>query len=67
MNWFKGLNELGKGFINLAIAIIVFAIVQPLVSGKASLSISIASAVIAVILFFIGVILSSIGGADNER
>ena len=66
MNWFKGLNELGKGFINLAIAIIVFAIVQPLVSGKASLSISIASAVIAVILFFIGVILSSLGGTDNE-
>ncbi len=66
MNWFKGLNELGKGFINLAIAIIVFAIVQPLVSGKAFLSISIASAVIAVILFFIGVILSSLGGTDNE-
>jgi hypothetical protein len=66
MNWFKGLNELGKSFMNLAVALIVFAIIQPFVKGEFSISITVVSVVISAILFFIGVSLSSLGGRDHE-
>jgi len=40
--------------------------VQPLVSGRASLNTSIVYVLVAIILFFIGVVLSSLGGNNNE-
>ena len=67
MNWFKGLNELGKGLINLAVAIIVFAVVQPLVKGSFSWDTSVASFFVSVILISIGVFFASLKGDKNEQ
>lgn len=67
MNWFKGLNELGKGLINLAVTIIVFAVVQPLVKGSFSWDTSVASFFILVIPISIGVFFASLKGDKNEQ
>ena len=49
------LKELWKQFLNLAIAIIVFAIIQPVIKGEIKLSV----AIIAVLLYFV---FTTIGG-----
>ena len=49
MNWFKGLNELGKGAINLGIAFIIFAFLQPFVKGEFKSDVAIGSGIVALI------------------
>ncbi len=67
MDWLKGLNEVGKGLINLAIAIIVFAIVQPIVKKEIDFSISLTSAVVAIVILFLGFIFSSLKPKEEKN
>ncbi len=62
----KGLNELGKGFINIGIAFVVFAIIQPFVKESITLKVVIASIIFSIIFFSVGVILSSMNGEEND-
>ena len=62
----KGLNELGKGFINIGVAFVIFAIIQPFVKENITLKVVIASIIFSIIFFSVGVILSSINGDEND-
>ncbi len=62
----KGLKELGKGFINIGVAFIIFAIIQPFVKEKISIKIAVVSIIFSFIFFIIGVILSSLNGEKDE-
>ena len=66
MNPIKGLNELGKGAVNLGIAFVIFAFLQPFVKGEFKTDVAVVSGVIAAILFIIGFVFSSLE-ADNEQ
>ena len=67
MEGFKNIaNELGKGFINLAVAFVIFAFLQPLVKEKLTAKL-LYIAVFGFILFVtIGSILLYLGGKNNE-
>lgn len=62
----EGLKELGKHLLNIGVAIIVFAIIQPLVNGK----FQIGTAILFIIAYFtvvvIGTILIIEGGNKDE-
>jgi uncharacterized protein YhhL (DUF1145 family) len=62
----KGLKELGKGFINIGVAFIIFAIIQPFVKEKFSIKIAVVSIIFSFIFFIIGVILASLNGEKDE-
>jgi len=66
MNWFKGFNELGKGAINLGVAFIIFAFIQPFVKGKLNIDIALVSGLIAAILFGIGFVFSSMEDKNEQ-
>ena len=66
MDLLKGLNELGKGFINLGVAFLVFAVIQPFVKNNIDLKTSFVSIMFSSILFIVGVLLSSLGGKKSE-
>ena len=66
MNWFKGLNELGKGAINLGIAFIIFAFLQPFVKGEFKTDVAVVSGTIAAILFIIGFVFCSLEDKNEQ-
>jgi len=61
LNWKKALGETGKHFQNIGVAIIVFAILQPILKGRFDLKISLIFAIIYVAILAISILLLSIG------
>ncbi len=70
MSWKKGLKkafeEVGKHFLNIGVAIIVFAILQPIIKNEFSLKSSLMFGLIYLIVFSIAVFLIMIGGKEDE-
>lgn len=70
MNWKKGLKkafeEVGKHLLNIGVAIIVFAILQPIVKNEFSPKSSLIFAIVYLIIFTIAVFLIVVGGRENE-
>ncbi|EDP74431.1 hypothetical protein [Hydrogenivirga sp. 128-5-R1-1] len=70
MKWEKGLKkafeEVGKHFLNIGVAIIVFAILQPIVKSEFSPKSSLIFAVVYLIIFTIAVFLITLGGREDE-
>lgn len=62
----KAFEEVGKHFLNVCVAIIVFAIIQPLVNGTFNLKLAVYSAVAYFTLFVSSIILLVLGGTNNE-
>ena len=65
MNIKESAKEIGKGFINVGVAFIVFSLIQPLVNGKISITLFILAIIGATVFMGIGGILVGLGG-DNE-
>ena len=59
-------EELGKHSLNIGVAVIVFAIIQPIVGGSLNFKIAIFASIFYVILLTIGVFFLYIGGDCNE-
>ncbi len=70
LKWEKGLKkafeEVGKHFLNIGVAIIVFAILQPIVKSEFSPKSSLIFAVVYLIIFTIAVFLITLGGREDE-
>jgi ABC-type Mn2+/Zn2+ transport system permease subunit len=70
LNWKKGLKrafeEAGKHLLNIGVAIIVFAILQPIVKNEFSLKSSLIFGIVYLIIFAIAVFLIIIGGDEDE-
>ncbi len=66
----KGLREafieLGKHFFNIAVAIIVFAVLQPLIRGNINIKVAIIFSIIYFALVTTATILIIIGGSKSE-
>ena len=67
MNWKKPLEETGKHLQNIGVAIIVFAILQPILKGEFALKTSLIFAAIYVVILVISIILLALGGEKDER
>ena len=64
---FKAAEEIAKHFLNIGVAIIVFAILQPLVKNEFSLKSSLVFAIIYLIVFLLAVFLIIIGGSEDDE
>ena len=63
----NALTELGKFFYNLALAVLVSVIIQPLALGKPNYKLMLYGLIVAVILLSIGFYIISIGDKLNNR
>lgn len=66
MNWKEAIKEVGKGFINFGVGLMLFLLVQPFVKGelkKLYLVLGIIGAILSVIVGFIFI---TIGGNCND-
>ncbi|WP_297453351.1 hypothetical protein [Persephonella sp.] len=66
MDFREGLNEFGKALINIGVASIIFAIIQPLVKNEFSSKLGIIALIMFIILSGIGILLISLGGKNND-
>ena len=66
MNFRKGLEEVGKAIINIGVAVIIFAIVQPVVNGKFSTRLGLIAFFAFLLLLITGFWLVSYGGDRDE-
>ena len=66
MNFKEGLKEVGKGLINFGVAILVFFILQPFVSGKVDTVFLVLAVIGYIISTGLGFLFISIGGNKNE-
>jgi len=64
----EDLKEFGKHLLNIAVAIIVFAIIQPLIKGNLHPEIVIYSIIVYIIVVIVGMFFIRKGGKkdDNE-
>jgi len=62
----KAFEEIGKHLLNIGVAIIVFAILQPIVKDKFDVKIALSFGIIYLIVFTIAVFLIAIGGNRDE-
>jgi uncharacterized membrane protein (DUF441 family) len=62
----KAFEEAGKHLLNIGVAIIVFAILQPILKNEFSLKSSLIFAVVYLLIFAIAIFLIAIGGEENE-
>ena len=62
----KAFEEIGKHLLNIGVAIIVFAILQPIIKDKFDIKIALSFGIIYLIIFTIAVILIAIGGNNDE-
>ncbi|WP_164930571.1 hypothetical protein [Aquifex aeolicus] len=62
----KTLEEIGKHYLNIGVAIIVFAIIQPIVQGKFNIKVALYFGLAYFIVFSIAIILLVIGGSCDE-
>ncbi|RUM49163.1 MAG: hypothetical protein DSY47_04070 [Hydrogenothermus sp.] len=66
MKYRKGLEEVGKAIINIGVAVIIFAIIQPIVNGKFSATLTLGAIFIFILLEAISFFIVSYGGEENE-
>lgn len=62
----KSFEEAGKHLLNIGVAIIVFAILQPIVKNEFSLKSSLIFAFVYLIIFAIAIFLIALGGKEDE-
>jgi len=62
----SALFELGKFFYNLALAVVVSVIIQPLVLGKANIKLIVYGIITAVVLLFLGFYLITVSDRFNK-
>ncbi|EDP73742.1 hypothetical protein [Hydrogenivirga sp. 128-5-R1-1] len=68
MNRFKNVaNELGKTFLNISVAVLVFLLLQPFVKGELTFKLVIMAVGGFLINVIAGSVLIYLGGDDNER
>ena len=66
MNYKEGLKEVGKAIINIGVATVIFAIIQPLVKGEFSTTLGIIAFIVFIVFSTIGFFLISAGGSKND-
>jgi high-affinity K+ transport system ATPase subunit B len=66
MDYKSGFKEVGKGFINFGVAVLVFLILQPFVSEKLNITYIAIALILYIISTTIGFLLTSFGGSSNE-
>ncbi|RUM48184.1 MAG: hypothetical protein DSY47_06105 [Hydrogenothermus sp.] len=62
----KAFEEFGKHLLNVGVAVIVFAILQPIIKGKFDKETSIVFGLIYVTIAVISSVLIVIGGSEDE-
>lgn len=62
----KAFEEFGKHLLNIGVAIIVFAILQPIIKGEFNKEVSISFGLIYVIIAIVSSVLIVLGGSENE-
>ena len=62
MNFREASKEIGKGFINIGVAFVIFALIQPLVNDKISIKLFVVAVIGATVFMIIGGALVGIGG-----
>jgi len=67
VNWNKAFTELGKQFLNVAVAGLIFAFIQPLVHEKLIPKTALFSVCWYITFTLAGVVLISIGEEENGR
>ena len=67
MDFKEASKEVGKGFINIGVAFIIFALIQPFVKGEFSIKLFFT----AILGFFVSILIGSLfiafGGERNDR
>lgn len=66
MNIKESLKEYGKHLLNIGVAIIVFAILQPIVKGEFELNKALYFVIAYIFIVLIGNVLIALGGNENE-
>ncbi len=61
----KVFEEIGKHFLNIGVAIVVFAILQPIIKGEFDIKISLVFGFIYLVIVLISAILIAVGGENN--
>ena len=54
MRYKKGLEEVGKAIINIGVASVVFAVIQPVVNDKFSPTLSVGAVLVFIVLATVG-------------
>ena len=62
----KVFEEIGKHFLNIGVAIVVFAILQLIIKGKFDIKISFIFGLIYLVIVLVSAILIAVGGESNE-
>jgi len=61
----KAVEETGKHFLNVAVALIIFAILQPIIKGEFNLKTGIIFVTAYIVILLIGNLLIAFGGKDD--
>lgn len=67
MDFKEGFKEFGKALINIGVAAIIFAIIQPFVKGEFSAKLGIIALIMFLSLSGVGILLISLGGKENDN
>ncbi len=66
MDFKEGFKEFGKALINIGVASVIFAIIQPIVKGEFSGKLGIIALIMFLTLSSVGILLISLGGKNND-
>ncbi|EDP73463.1 hypothetical protein [Hydrogenivirga sp. 128-5-R1-1] len=66
MNWKISAKEVGKGFINIGVAFIVFALIQPIINNNLSLKTTLIALVGFSLSVLVGSLLIAFGGKSDD-
>ena len=67
MNWRKAFSEVGKQFLNIAVAGLVFAFIQPFVHEELKFNMTLFSAIWYITFTVVGFLLIALGEVQNGR
>jgi len=67
MRYRKGLEEVGKAIINIGVASVVFAVIQPIVNDEFSPVLSTGAIFVFILLATIGFFVVSLGGDCDDK
>ena len=67
MDFKEGFKEFGKALINIGVAAIIFAIIQPFVKGEFSAKLGVIALIMFLSLSGVGILLISLGGKKNDN
>lgn len=63
----KAFEEIGKHFLNIAVAIVVFAILQPIIKKTFDIGTAILFIIAYFVVMVVGTIFIIIGGSEDEQ